>query len=145
MIRTFRHKGLRQLFTDGKSRGVSAARRLFKKRLRADHRRPPLTTGTDEHASYPGAFAASVKEEVLPADCKLGRVKYLDNVIGQDRGATRGRRRAMQCSRSSHTAGRTPEGFESMHMTRRGQVKGLDGGDTTGRSKFVESLFYVAA
>jgi len=45
-------------------RDVSAAKRFFKKLMRADHRRLPFTIGTDKHASYPEAFAASVKEKV---------------------------------------------------------------------------------
>jgi hypothetical protein len=32
-----------------------------------------------------------------------------------------------------------------MHMMRKGQVKRLDGRDTSGQAKFVESLFGVAA
>jgi transposase-like protein len=64
-------------------RDVSAAKRFFKKMMRADHRRLPFTIGTDKHASYPEAFAASVKEKVLPADCKLRLVKYLNNIIEQ--------------------------------------------------------------
>jgi transposase-like protein len=35
-------------------RDVSAAKRFFKKMMRADHRRLSLTIGTDKHASYPG-------------------------------------------------------------------------------------------
>jgi transposase-like protein len=88
-------------------RDVSAAKRFFKKLMRADHRRLPFTVGTDKHASYPEAFAASVKEKVLPSDCKLRRVKYLNNVIEQDHRAIRRRWRAMQCLRSFHTAKRT--------------------------------------
>jgi hypothetical protein len=65
-------------------RDISAAKRFFKKMMRADHRRLPFTIGTDKHASYPEAFAVSVKEKVLPPDCKLRRVKYLNNVIEQD-------------------------------------------------------------
>jgi transposase-like protein len=60
---------------------VSAAKRFFKKLIRADHRRLPFTIGTDKHAFYPEAFAASVSEKVLPSDCKLRRVKYLNNII----------------------------------------------------------------
>lgn len=56
-------------FMLGARRDVSAAKRFFKKVLRTDHRRLPLTIGTDKHASYPEAFAASVKEKVLPFDC----------------------------------------------------------------------------
>jgi IS6 family transposase len=50
-------------------RDVSAAKRFFKKLMSADHRRLPFTIGTDKHASYPEAFAASINEKVLPRDC----------------------------------------------------------------------------
>jgi IS6 family transposase len=126
-------------------RDVSAAKRFFKKLMRADPWRLPFTIGTDKHASYPEAFAASVKEKVLPVDCKLRRVKYLNNVIGQDHRAIRRRWRAAQCFRSFHTAERTLEGIESMHMMRKGQVKRLDGRDAVGQAKFVASLFGVVA
>jgi hypothetical protein len=95
--------------------------------MRADHRRLPFTIGTGKHASCPEAFAASVQEKILPRDCKLRRVKYLNNVIEQDHRAIRRRRRAMQCFRSFHTAERTIEGVEALHMMRKGQVKRLDG------------------
>jgi transposase-like protein len=54
-------------------RDVSAAKRFFKKVMRAAHRRLPFNIGTDKHASYPEASATSVKEKVLPFDCKLRR------------------------------------------------------------------------
>ena len=126
-------------------RDVSAAKRFFKKMMSADHRRLPLTIGTDKHASYPEAFASSIREKVLPSDCKLRRVKYLNNVIEQDHRFTRRRWRAMQCFRSFHTAERTLEGVEAAHMMRKGQVKRLDGRDAAGQAKFVASLFGVAA
>ena len=46
---------------------------------------------------------------------------------------------------SFHTAERTLEGVEALHMMRKGQVKRLDGTDAVGQAKFVESLFGVAA
>jgi transposase, IS6 family len=101
-------------------RYVSAAKRFFKKIMRADHRRLPFMIGTDKHASYPKAFAALLKEKVLPRDCKLRRVKYLNNVIEQDHRAIRRRWRAAQCFRSFHTAERTLEGVEALHMMRKG-------------------------
>ncbi len=51
----------------------------------------------------------------------------------------------MQCFRSFHTAERTIEGVEAMHMMRKGQVKRLDGRAAIGQAKFVASLFRVAA
>jgi transposase-like protein len=122
-------------------RDVSAAKRFFKKLMRAE----PFTIGTDKHASYPEAFATSVKEKVLPSDCKLRRVKYLNNIIEQDHRFIRRRWRAMQCFRSFHTAERTIEVIEAAHMMRKGQVKRLDGRDAEGQAKFVASLFGVAA
>jgi IS6 family transposase len=126
-------------------RDVSAAKRFFRKGMRADHRRLPFTIGADKHASCPEAFATSVKEKILPADCKLRRVKYLNNVIEQDHRAIRRRWRAMQCFRSFHTAERTLEGVEALHMIGKGQVKRLDGRDAVEQVKFVESLFGIAA
>jgi transposase, IS6 family len=126
-------------------RDISAARRFFKKLVRADHRRLPFAIGTDKHAPYPGASAASVSEKVLPSDCQPRRVKYLNNVVEQDHRFIRRRRRAMQCFRPLHTAERTLEGIEAMHGMRKGQVKRLGGKDIIRQAKFVESLFGVAA
>jgi IS6 family transposase len=72
-------------------RDVTAANRFFKKTMRADHRCLPFTIGVNKHASYPEAFLTSVKEKVLPSDCQLRRVKYLNNVIEQDHRAIRRR------------------------------------------------------
>lgn len=76
-------------------RDVPAAKRFFTKLMRADYRRLPLTVGTDNPASYPEAFAVSLKEKDLLQDCKLRWVKYLNNVIEQDHRFIKKRRRAM--------------------------------------------------
>ncbi len=51
----------------------------------------------------------------------------------------------MQCFRSFHTAERTLEGVEAMHMMHKGQVKRLDKSDVLGQAQFVAELFGVAA
>lgn len=126
-------------------RDISAAKRFFRKMMRADQRRLPTSISVDKHASYPDAFAASQQEKVLPADCRLRRTKYLTNVVEQDHRFIRRRWRAMQCFRSFHTAERALEGIEASHMMRKGQVKRLAGNDAAGQAKFVEELFQVAA
>ena len=78
-------------------RDVSAAKRFFKKMMRADHRRLPFTISVDKNAAYPEAFTSSQDEEVLPKDCKLRRVKYLNNVIEQDHRFIKKKVRASQC------------------------------------------------
>jgi IS6 family transposase len=62
-------------------RDVPAAKRFFKKMMRADRRRLPFAISVDKNAAYPEAFTTSQKEKVLPHDCKLRRVKYLNNII----------------------------------------------------------------
>ncbi len=111
----------------------------------ADQRRLPFTISVDKHASYPDAFIGSQKKNVLPLDCTLRRTKYLTNIVEQDHRFIRRRWRAMQCFRSFHTAERTLEGIEALHMIHKGQVKRLDGRDAAGQAKFVAGLFRIAA
>jgi len=125
-------------------RDVSAAKRFFKKMMRADHRRLPFSISVDKNAAYPDAFTSSQEEKVLPHDCQLRRVKYLNNVIEQDHRFIKKKVRASQCFKSFHTAERTLEGIEAVNMIRKGQVKRLSGSDALGQAKFVESLFVVA-
>jgi IS6 family transposase len=124
---------------------VSAAKRFFKKMMRTDHRRLPFSISVDKNAAYPEAFASSQDEKVLPRDCKLRRVKYLNNVIEQDHRFIKKKVRASQCFKSFHTAERTLEGIEAVNMMRKGQVKRLAGSDAQGQAKFVLSLFHHAA
>src|SRR5215204_3957536 len=126
-------------------RDVSAAKRFFKKIMRADHRRLPFSISVDKSAAYPEAFTTSQAERIVPEDCKLRRVKYLNNVIEQDHRFIKKQVRASQCFKSFHTAERTPEGVEAMHMLRKGQVKRLAGSDARGQAAFVASLFGLAA
>src|SRR2546423_1882892 len=84
-------------------------------------------------------------QRYVPKDCKLRRVKYLNNVIEQDHRFVKKKVRASQCFKSFHTAERTLEGIESINMMRKGQVKRLAGNDAQGQAKFVASLFQIAA
>src|ERR1044071_4935848 len=113
--------------------------------MRADHRRLPFTISVDKNAAYPEAFTTSQKVKVLPHDCKLRRVKYLNNIIEQDHRFIKKRVRACLGYRSFDTAERTLQGVEAVNMIRKGQVKRLDRGDVMGQVKFVASLFQIAA
>ncbi len=126
-------------------RDISAAKRFFKKLMRADHRRLPFSINVDKNAAYPDAFATSQDEKVLPRDCRLRRVKYLNNVIEQDHRFVKKKVRASQCFRSFYTAAATLEGIEAINMIRKGQVRRLAGSDASGQAKLVLSLFQLAA
>jgi IS6 family transposase len=126
-------------------RDVSAAKRFFKKMMRAEHRRLPFSISIDKNAAYPEAFSTSQAERIMPKDCKLRRVKYLNNVIEQDHRFVKKKVRASQCFKRFHTAERTLEGIESINMMRKGQVKRVGGSDAMGQEKFVTSLFQITA
>ena len=126
-------------------RDIPAAKRFFKKMMRADHRRLPFTISVDKNAAYPEAFITSQQEKVLPQDCKLRRVKYLNNIIEQDHRFIKKRVRTCLGYRSFDTAERTLQGVEAINMMRKGQVKRLNRRDTMGQAKFVQSLFRIAA
>jgi IS6 family transposase len=126
-------------------RDVSAARRFFKKMMRAEHRPLPFSISVDKNAAYPEAFSNSQAERIVLPDCKLRRVKYLNNVIKQDHRFVRKKVRASQCFKHFHTAERTLEGIETVNMMRKGQIKRLAGNDAMGQAKFVASLFQIAA
>jgi transposase-like protein len=113
--------------------------------MRADHRRLPFSISVDKNAAYPPAFEAMQKVKVLPKDCKLRRVKYLNNIIEQDHRFIKKRVRACLGYRSFDTAERTIQGVEAIYMMRKGQVKRLERRDAAGQAKFVASLFQVAA
>ncbi len=113
--------------------------------MRADHRRLPFTISVDKNAAYPEAFTTSQDEKILPLDCTLRRVKYLNNIIEQDHRFVKKKVRASQCFKSFHTAERTLEGIETINMIRKGQIKRLSGSDAMEQAKFVLSLFQIAA
>jgi len=145
LYRAVSSRGCTIEFMPSTKRDLSAANRFLKKLIRADHPRLPLTIRVDKHATYPEAFTASIQDKVLPFDCKLRRVKYINNAIEQDHRVIRRRWRAAQCFRSFHTAEWTLEGIESLHMRRKGQVKRLEGRDSVGQAKFVAGLFGISA
>jgi transposase, IS6 family len=126
-------------------RDVSAAKRFFKKMVRAEPRRLPFSISVDKNAAYPEAFNTSQEERIVPKDCKLRRVKYLNNVIEQNHRFVKKKVRASQCFKRFHTAERTLEGIEAVNMMRKGRVKRLAGSDAQGQAKFLASLFQIAA
>jgi transposase-like protein len=123
---------------------VPAAKRFFKKIMIADHRRLPFSISVDLNAAYPEAFTSFQYEKILPKDCTLRRVKYLNNLIEQDHGFIKKKVRSSRCFKRFHTAGRTLEGIESMNKMKKGQVKRLDRNDAIGQARFVESLSQIA-
>lgn len=66
------------------SRDAQAAQRFFCKALKACHNRTPRFINVDKNAAYPPAIDQLKKSELLPDDCELRQVKYLNNNLEQD-------------------------------------------------------------
>ena len=49
-------------------RDVSAAKRFFKKLMRAERHRLPFSISVDKNAAYPDAFTSSQMEKIIPHD-----------------------------------------------------------------------------
>jgi transposase-like protein len=66
------------------TRDAIAAKRFFRKGLRARHTVPPRVINVDGNPAYPKAVAKLKKKGTLPHACELRPAKYLNNLIEQD-------------------------------------------------------------
>jgi len=66
------------------TRSKRAARRFFKKLLGSPHVSTPRVINVDQNAAYPGAIHDLKQDGLLPEDCQLRPVKYLNNIVEQD-------------------------------------------------------------
>jgi IS6 family transposase len=72
-------------------------------------------------------------------------VQYLNNIIEQDHRAIKKRVNAKQGFRSFGAARRTIDGYEAVHMMRKGQVRWVAGDDVRRQIHFIDKLFGLAA
>jgi transposase-like protein len=72
-------------------------------------------------------------------------VQYLNNILEQDPRAIKRRVNAKQGFREFRAAQRTIQGYEAMHMIRKGQVRWVSGTDVRRQVQFINKLFELAA
>ena len=99
----------------------------------------------DKNAAYPKAIAELKAAGILPECVELRQVKYLNNLIEQDHRFIKRRVKPGLGFFSFETAWRTLQGYEVMHMVRKGQMRGVEKGDILGQVAFIADLFGVAA
>ena len=126
-------------------RDRKAAKRFFRKALKAVHTSKPRVINVDRNAAYPSAVKDLKEERLLSKDCELRRNKYLNNIIEQDHRFIKRRVKPGLGFKSFQTARKTLGGYETMHMIRKGQIQGVEKTDAGGQAKFIESLFGIAA
>jgi transposase, IS6 family len=131
------------------TRDAQAAKHFFSQALAASHTVSPRVITVDKNAAYPKAFHELKVEGAIPTSSTLRQNTYLNNLIEQDH-------RFIQLLLndspnqgmgffSFETAWRTLQGYEVMHMLRKGQINDVSKGDILGQVALVSSLFGVAA
>ncbi|GAC1407249.1 MAG: IS6 family transposase [Ktedonobacteraceae bacterium] len=66
------------------TRDTKAAKQFFLTTLAAFHTTEPRVINVDKNAAYPKAFPELKAEGLIPENCELRQVKYLNNLIEQD-------------------------------------------------------------
>src|SRR5207247_4656231 len=127
------------------TRDAEAAKAFFSKTLAAPHTTTPRVINVDKNATYPKAFNELQAEGAIADSCKLRQVKYLNNIVEQDHRFIKRRVKPGLGFFSFETAWHTLQGYELMHMVRKGQIRGVEKGDILGQVAFIASLFGVAA
>jgi transposase-like protein len=105
----------------------------------------PRVINVDKNAAYPKAIAELKASGVLPESVELRQVKYLNNLVEQDHRFIKRLVKPSMGFFSFATAWKTLQGYEAMHMIRKGQVQGVDKGDISKQITFIAHLFGVAA
>jgi len=105
----------------------------------------PRVINVDKNAAYPKAIADLKAAGMLPERVELRQVKYLNNLIEQDHRFIKRLVKPGLGFFSFETASRTLQGYEIMHMIRKGQLQEVNRGDIRGQISFIARLFGVAA
>jgi transposase-like protein len=126
-------------------RDARAAKRFFRKMLKAPKHQCPRVINVDQNRSYPPAVEELKEEGVLSIIALLRRCKYFNNIVEQWRRFIKRRVNPGLGFFSFNMARQTIGGYEVTNMIRKGQVEGIRKGDIRGQVRFVESLFNVAA
>jgi transposase-like protein len=126
-------------------RDAAAAKRLFRQALSDPAHPQPRVINTDQAPLYGSAIPGVKEEGTLRRRCRHRPVQYLNNILEQDHRAIKRRVKAKQGFREFLSARRTIEGYEAMHMIRKGQVRWVSGSDVRRQIQFINRLFEVAA
>jgi IS6 family transposase len=145
LYRAVDSRGATLEFLLSETRDAQAAKRFFTKALRAAHTVTPRVITVDKNPASPKALTELKEAGTLPPWSELRQIKYLNNLVEQDHRFIKRLVKPGLGFFSFDTAWRTLQGYEAMHMIRKGQVKGVDKGDIRGQVIFIASLFGVAA
>ena len=126
-------------------RDGKAAVRFFRKVLKAQHTQTPRVINVDKNAAYPVAMETLKGDETVAEETELRQSKYLNNIIEQDHRSIKRIVKPMMGFKTFNSARKTLSGIEAMNMIGKGQVKGIEQGDSVSQAKLIEAIFGIAA
>jgi transposase, IS6 family len=127
------------------TRDAQAVKRFFQKTLGTSQAVLPRVITVDKNAAYPKAFRELKAEGIMPVSCKLRQSNYLNNLVEQDHRFIKRLVKPGMGFFSFHTAWRILQGYEVIHMIRKGQMQGVNKGDSSSQIVFIAKLFGLAA
>jgi IS6 family transposase len=132
-------------FLLNQTRSTRAAKRFFRKVLGSSHITAPRVINVDKNPTYIGAIRDLKKEKLFPEKCKHRPSQYMSNIIEQDHRFMKRKIKPVLGFFSYPTAWRTIQGYETMHMIRKGQIVGVGKGNIQAQNQFVAGLFGLVA
>ena len=126
-------------------RDAAAAKVFFQRALRAPGHPRPRVINVDGNPSYPKVITELKREHKFGCRCRCRTCPYLNNIVEQDHRAIQRRVNASQGFRSFEGAWRTIQGYEVLHMIRKGQVRWLQKEDVVGQVQFVNETLGLKA
>ena len=132
-------------FLLNETRSIRAAKRFFRKVLSRPNATSPRVINVDKNPAYIGAVRDLKQEHLSPEHCKRRPSRYMNNMVEQDHRFMKRRIKPGLGFGSYPTAWRTIQGYETMHMIRKGQIEGVEKGNIQGQNEFIAGLFGLAA
>ena len=132
-------------FLLNETRSTRAAKRFFRKMLGRPKVTSPRVINVDKNPAYIGAVRDLKQEDLLPVHCKRRPSQYMNNMVEQDHRFLKRKIKPGLGFGSYPTAWRTIQGYETMHMIRKGQIEGAEKGNIRAQNQLIASLFGAGA
>jgi transposase-like protein len=131
-------------FLLNQTRNTRAAKRFLRKALGRPKASAPRVINVDKNPTYIGAVRDLKREQLLSEQCKRRASRYMNNIVEQDHRFVKRKISPGLGFGSYPTAWRTIQGYEMMHMLKKGQIDGIEKGNIQGENQFIAGLFGVA-
>jgi len=143
LYRAVDSKGKTIDFYVSERRTKGAAKRFFKKALKAQHNQMPRVITTDKYRATEMAILEEKHYGDLNCRTEHRMVQYLNNIVEQDHRFIKKKTNAMLGFKSYKSARNTIAGFEIMHMIHKGQVGAIR--CVNSEMRFINEIMSIAA